>query len=83
MAYMEYAKIEKESDMLLMIILILLIGLMAGSIESNLREAFSGNWMRFDEPQEPKESNVEMDNSEYDWGHNIRNYGYEDEEEEL
>lgn len=41
MVYMEYAKIGKESDMLLMIILILLVGLMVGSIESNLREAFN------------------------------------------
>ena len=66
-----------------MIIVILLVVLMAGSIESNLREAFRGDWMQFDEQQEPKESKVEIDNSEYDWGHNIRNYGYEDEEEEL
>lgn len=72
--------------MIVTIIIVLLVLLFAGSIESNLREAFSSNWMRFDEPQEPKESkesNVEMDNAEYDWGHNIRNYGYEDEEEEL
>lgn len=46
MAYMEYSKIEKESDMLLMIILILLAGLMAGSIESNLTKAFDDpEWM--------------------------------------
>lgn len=70
-------------DMILTAILILLVLLFAGSIESNIREAFSGDWMQFDGPQEPKESNVEMDNSEYDWGHNIMNYGYEDEEEEL
>ncbi len=53
-------------------ILILLVLLFAGSIESNLREAFSGDWMRFDDPQEPKGSNVEMDNSEFDWGHNVK-----------
>ena len=46
MDYMEYAKIEKESDMLLMIILILLSGLMAGSIESDLMKAFKDpEWM--------------------------------------
>lgn len=52
-----------------MIILILLVLLFAGSIESNLREAFSGDWMRFDEPHEPK---ADMDNSEFDWGHNVK-----------
>lgn len=66
--------------MIVTIIIVLLVLLFAGSIESNLREAFSGDWMQFDEPQEPK---VDMDNSEFDWGHNIRNYEYEDEEEEL
>ena len=66
--------------MIVMIILILLAGLMAGSIESNLREAFSGDWMRFDEPQEPKESNIEMDNSEFDWGHNVKHRTEEDYE---
>ncbi len=55
----------------LIIALVLLAVLVAGSISSNLREAFSGDWMQFDEPQEPKESNVEMDNSEFDWGHNV------------
>lgn len=72
--------------MIVTIIIILLVLLIAGSIKSNLMDAFSGDWMQFDEQQEPKESkesNVEMDNAEYDWGHNIRNYGYEDEEEEL
>lgn len=53
MAYMEYSKIEKESDMLLMIILILLVGLMAGSIESNLTEAFNDpEWMNIKEEEE-------------------------------
>lgn len=56
----------------LAIILILLVLLFAGSIESQLHEAFSGDWMQFDDPQEPKESNVEMDNSEFDWGHNVK-----------
>ena len=40
--------------MIVMIILILLVLLFAGSIESNLHEAFSGDWMQFDDPQEPK-----------------------------
>ena len=53
----------------LVISLLLIALLMAGSIESNLREAFSGDWMRFDDPQQPK---VDMDNSEFDWGHNVK-----------
>ena len=61
----------------LAIILILLVLLFAGSIESNLHEAFSGDWMRFDEPQEPK---VDMDNSEFDWGHNVKHRTEEDYE---
>lgn len=56
----------------LIIALVLLAVLVAGSIESNLHEAFSGDWMQFDEPQDPKESKVEMDNSEFDWGHNVK-----------
>ena len=58
--------------MIVTIIIVLLVLLFAGSIESNLREAFRGDWMQFDDPQDPKESNVEMDNSEFDWGHNVK-----------
>ena len=61
----------------LIIALVLLAVLVAGSIESNLREVFSGDWMRFDEPQEPK---VDMDNSEFDWGHNVKHRTEEDYE---
>ena len=61
----------------LAIILILLVLLFAGSIESNLHEAFSGDWMRLDEPQEPK---ADMDNSEFDWGHNVKHRTEEDYE---
>lgn len=63
--------------MIVTIILILLAGLFAGSIESNLREAFSGDWMRFDETQHPK---ADMDNSEFDWGHNVKHRTEEDYE---
>jgi len=61
----------------LVIALVLFAGLVAGSIESNLREAFRGDWMQFDEPQEPK---VEMDNSEFDWGHNVKHRTEDDYE---
>lgn len=63
-------------DMILTAILILLVLLFAGSIESSLREAFSGDWMQFDEPQELKAT--EMDNSEFDWGHNVKHRMEED-----
>ena len=56
----------------LVIALVLLAVLVAGSIESNLHETFSGDWLSFDDPKEPKGSNVEMDNSEFDWGHNVK-----------
>ena len=56
--------------MIVMIILILLACLFAGSIESNLSEAFSGDWMRFDE--EPTErQRLEMENTEFNYGHNV------------
>lgn len=55
--------------MILTVILILLVLLFAGSIKSNLMDAFSGDWMQFDEPQDPK---ADMDNSEFDWGHNVK-----------
>ena len=64
-------------DMILTVILILLVLLFAGSIESNLREAFSGDWMQFDDPQDPK---VDMDNSEFDWGHNVKHRTEDDYE---
>lgn len=54
--------------MIVVIVAILLV-FFAGSVESNLRKAFRGDWMQFDEPQEPK---VDMDNSEFDWGHNVK-----------
>jgi len=66
--------------MIAAIILILLAGLMAGSIESNLYKVFSGGRMQSDEQQEPKESNIEMDNSEFDWGHNVKHRTEEDYE---
>lgn len=59
------------------LIILILLAVLAGSIKSNLREAFSGDWMRFDEPQEPK---VDMDNSEFDWGHNVKHRTEEDYE---
>lgn len=41
-----------------------------------MRDAIS-KWMDeadFEEEEKPKEDVSELDNSEYDWGHNIKNY---------
>ena len=58
--------------MALLGIILLMVGVsILAFAKEELEDAFSGDWMRFDEPQEPK---VEMDNSEFDWGHNIKNY---------
>ena len=64
----------------LVISLLLIALLMTGSIKSNLMDAFSGDWMHFDDLQEPKGSNEEMDNSEFDWGHNVKHRTEEDYE---
>ena len=66
------------NNMIVTVIIVLLVLLFAGSIESNLMDAFSGDWMQFDDPQDPKESNVEMDNSEFDWDHNVKHRTEED-----
>ena len=63
--------------MIVTIIIILLVLLFAGSIKSNLMDAFSRDWMSFDEPQKPK---ADMDNSEFDWGHNVKHRTEEDYE---
>lgn len=57
--------------MIVTTVIILLVLLFAGSIESNLREAFSGDWMRFDEEPTERER-LELENSEFDWGHNVK-----------
>lgn len=59
--------------MIATIVLILLAMLFAGSIESSLTEAFSGNWLHFDEEPTERER-LEMENDEFSWGHNIKNY---------
>lgn len=54
-------------------IIILLSVLIAGSIKDELHEAFSGNWLRFDEEPTERER-LELENDEFSWGHNVRNY---------
>ena len=56
------------------------IGLFAFAFISNIIELFCevSNWL--DEADfEPHEEKIEpyMDNSEYDWGHNVKGYSYE------
>lgn len=50
------------------------IGLMVwDGIRKELHEAFSGNWLRFDEEPTERER-LELENEEFNWGHNVRNY---------
>ena len=60
--------------MTLFVIVLLMIGMsfLAG-VEEELYEAFSGNWLRFDEEPTERER-LEMENDEFSWGHNVRNY---------
>lgn len=52
---------------------ILLVCLFAGSIESNLREAFSNpDWLTFDEESVYDcRQRLEKDNTEFNYGHNV------------
>lgn len=56
-----------------LLIMILLSALIAGSIKDGLDEAFSGDWLRFEETPTERER-LEAENEEYSWGHNIKNY---------
>ena len=71
------------NDCILMIAFILtFIGLFAYAFISNIIELFSevSNWLN-EADFEPHEEKIEpyMDNSEYDWGHNIINYMREEQ----
>lgn len=57
----------------LIIILVLLAILIAVGIA-----VISGD--KPQDPKEPKESKAEMDNSEYDWGHNVKHRTEDDYE---
>ena len=46
------------------------------SITAVLDEAFDGEWLKMEDPAKE----VYVDNSEYDWGHNVKGYKHEDEE---
>lgn len=58
----------------LLITILLMIGIsMLAGVEEELYEAFSGNWLRFDEEPTERER-LELENEEFSWGHNVRNY---------
>lgn len=59
--------------MIVTIIIVLLVLLFAGSIESNLREVFSNpDWLTFDEESVYDcRQRLEMDNTEFNYGHNV------------
>lgn len=55
-------------------IILLMIGIsILARIEEKLYEAFSGDWLRFDEEPTERER-LELENEEFSWGHNVRNY---------
>ena len=58
---------------MIVLMIILISVLIAGSIRDELNDAFSGDWLRFDDEPTERER-LGMENSEYDWGHNIKNY---------
>lgn len=57
---------------LLTILLMIGISMLAGASEM-IEEAFSGDWMQFEEQLGERER-LEMENTEWSWGHNIKNY---------
>ena len=60
-------------NMIVTIILILLAGLFAGSIVSNLRKVFSNpDWLTFEEESIcDYRQLLEMENTEFNYGHNV------------
>jgi hypothetical protein len=62
--------------MIITLISIILIAVI-NEISEIMDEAFRDGWLSFDEPSD---DSPDLDNSEYDWGHNIKGYHYEDEE---
>ena len=60
--------------MMTLLVIILLAGVtLLSRVEKTMCDAFSGDWLRFDDGPTERER-LEMDNSEFDWGHNIKNY---------
>jgi len=58
----------------LLIILLMIGGSLLAGAKEMIEEAFSDpNWLSFDEPMNEKER-LEMENTEWSWGHNIKNY---------
>lgn len=62
--------------MMVIVFLVLLAAMSVAMtmIEDALYDEFSTPaWLHFDEPPTPREK-LELENEEYDWGHNIKNY---------
>ena len=54
---------------MMILIAALLIALLFARVEKILYDTFSNPyWLQMEEPE------IYIDNSEYDWGHNIKNY---------
>lgn len=57
---------------IILVLLTMVVSVLA-RVEEAMCEAFSGDWLRFEEIPTERER-LEAENDEYSWGHNIRNY---------
>lgn len=62
--------------MIITLISIILIAVING-VSEIIDEAFRDGWLSL---EDPTDSAPDLDNSEYDWGHNVKGYHYEEEE---
>ena len=57
---------------IILVLLTIVVSVLA-RVEEAMSEAFSGDWLRFEETPTERER-LEAENEEYSWGHNIKNY---------
>jgi hypothetical protein len=57
---------------IILVLLTMVVSVLA-RVEEAMCEAFSGDWLRFDEEPTERER-LELENEEFSWGHNVRNY---------
>lgn len=57
---------------IILVLLTMVVSVLA-RVEEAISEAFSGDWLRFEEIPTERER-LEAENEEYSWGHNIKNY---------
>lgn len=57
---------------IILVLLTMVVSVLA-RVEEAMSEAFSGDWLRFEETPTERER-LEAENEEFSWGHNIKNY---------